>query len=239
MEVASLFDVYSRKARLAPALFAVLAPVLSLAILVPAVYQLIAGLISLMVASGILIVLANLSRYLGHKTQKRLVDEWGGLPSVTMLRHRDESLDPSTKERYCSFLARNIDSLELPSVKSEEQDPASADARYSSACKWLLEKTRDQSKFQMLFKENIEYGFRRNMRGLKPIGLVLSGGSAVLGTTALCVNMVFEASVSGWVAVILSAIAFLVWLLLVTDDWVYDAATSYGTRLLAACDVLA
>lgn len=239
MQIAGLFDEYSRKARLTPALFAILAPILSVAILVPTVYKLVAGLVSVMVASGVLIVLANLSRFLGHKVQERLIAEWDGLPSVTMLRHRDESLDAPTKERYCRFLNDNIDQLALPSAESEQQDPASADARYSSACKWLLERTRDRSKFDMLFKENIEYGFRRNMRGLKPFGLLFSGASAVLGATALYTGVASGVSVSGWVAVVLSAIAFFIWLFLVTDDWVHDAAKSYAIRLLAACDLLA
>lgn len=239
MQIAGLLDEYNRKARLMPALFAILAPIISVAILVPSVYKLVAGLISVMVVCGVLIVLANLSRFLGHKVQERLVAEWDGLPSVTMLRHRDDTLDAPTKERYCRFLNNSIDQLELPSAESEQQDPASADAKYSSASKWLLERTRDRSKFDMLFRENIDYGFRRNMRGLKPFGLLFSGTSAALGAAALYTGIASGALVSGWVAVILSAIAFLIWLFLVTDDWVHDAAKSYAIRLLAACDLLA
>ena len=59
MDIASLFDTYSRHARLAPALFVILPPLVCIALWVPSVYALGAGLFSLLVACGLLFLLAN------------------------------------------------------------------------------------------------------------------------------------------------------------------------------------
>ena len=57
--------------------------------------------------------------------------------------------------------------------------PEDADGIYQSGVRWLLNHTRpeDNKKFDLLFKENTAYGFRRNALGTKPLGLVFSFGS--------------------------------------------------------------
>lgn len=242
MDFTNLFDAYSRRARLAPALFVLLPPLVCIALWVPSVYALGVGLLSLVVACGLLFLLANIARHRGHKAQERLYREWGGMPSTAMLRFRDNELDDVTKERYHVFFSENISDLRMPTQNSEHSDPVAADQHYASACKWLLEQTRDTATFDLLFKENIEYGFRRNLRGLKLLGVlfaVLSVAGSLGGHYLLYRVGSPILSAPSTVATAVSFVALALWVFVVDDDWVHGAAKSYAIRVLASCDRLA
>jgi hypothetical protein len=57
-----------------------------------------------------------------------------------------------------------------PHGSRRERDPSKADAAYDSAVRSLLEQRRRPSD-RLVFSENCNYGFVRNLVGLKPIGL--------------------------------------------------------------------
>jgi len=101
-----------------------------------------------------------------------LVNRRGGQPSLLFLRHRDKSINAPTKQRYHALLRSR--GLPVSTKEEEAADPTAADGLYQSAIDWLLEQTRDTRKFSLLLNENIDYGFRRNLLGLKPIALVVS-----------------------------------------------------------------
>ena len=52
--------------------------------------------------------------------------------------------------------------MAAPTAAQEEADPAAADSFYTRAGTWPRENTRDQKKFDILFNENVTYGYRRN-----------------------------------------------------------------------------
>jgi hypothetical protein len=108
----------------------------------------------------------------------RLYEEWGGKPTTQLLRHRDKTIEAVTKRRYHSYLGAKIN-VPLPDKNQEAEDPEGADEVYQSAVRWLLNHTRpdDGKKFDMILRENVSYGFRRNALGMKPIGLIISTGS--------------------------------------------------------------
>jgi hypothetical protein len=58
------------------------------------------------------------------------------------------------------------------------KDPAKADEVYQSGVRWLLDQTRpdDGKKFDLLFRDNIAYGFRRNALGTRPLGVFIAIG---------------------------------------------------------------
>ena len=41
---------------------------------------------------------------------------------------------------------------------------------YDSAARWLRKATRDRRQFNLVFTENVSYGFRRNLFGVRWIG---------------------------------------------------------------------
>lgn len=97
-----LYDSYDRKARLAPALLAVV-PLLAAALFSFENATLIGRLASLLVAVGGLWLLVDMSRGLGRAKQQQLFAKWGGTPSIQLLRHTDRTI-AHTKARYHACL---------------------------------------------------------------------------------------------------------------------------------------
>ena len=172
--LAPVMDRYDRRARLRPALFCGLPLVASLVLLIPEFGVMWGSLGGVLVYCGGSILLIQIGRDLGKALEVRLYRSWGGKPSMAMLRHRDTRLEKPNKDRYRSFLCRSIPELNLASPQDEDENPEEADAKYESANRWLLERTRDQARFALLSAENMNYGFRRNLLGLKPIALGLT-----------------------------------------------------------------
>jgi len=50
-----------------------------------------------------------------------------------------------------------------PAPEQEAADPEAADGFYTRAGNWLRENTRSKKKFDILFNENVTYGYRRNL----------------------------------------------------------------------------
>ena len=127
------------------------------------------------------------------------------------------------------------------STKEEEAaDPTAADGLYQSAIDWLLEQTRDTRKFGMLLNENIDYGFRRNLLGLKPIALVVSIATFFANIAVLWVNFGTSETrvLAGYGLGVGLAAIILVWIFLVDESFVEDGAASYAKRLLAQLENL-
>lgn len=162
-------DPYERAARLYPALLALLPMLIVLVTTSVFGKPLATQLITLSGACGMAYLLANISRMLGKAQEHRLFDAWSGTPTTQLLRHRNEFIDPHTKQRYHAFLARKI-KIAFPTREDEHASPEAADEIYRAGVKWLLGKTRDKKRFALLFKENVSYGFHRNGFGLRWIG---------------------------------------------------------------------
>ncbi len=234
------FDYYSFKARLQPGFIVLLPLGLALAAWLPTQVAAWKPLASLGAYCGLGVLLAEMGRDLGRKKQSALYLKWGGAPTTRLLRHRDTHLDPVSLGRYHSFLSMAINHR-LPSQPEEERDNVGADKVYESAVRFLLEATRDKSKFPLVLKENISYGFRRNLWGMKPAAI----GISTLGLAACLIPLV-QALWAGstlpplpFAMSICNVILLVLWLLRVTPSWVLTAADAYALRLLAACDQLA
>jgi len=147
-----------------------------------------------------------------------------------------------------TFLATKLGAA-FPTAAQEAQEPGEADRLYESATRWLLEQTRDTSKYSLLFTENISYGFRRNMLGMRWIGLtaailaaiwlVLDTVVALPATWANLGGLLVAMPTGHRLGVTVCAAAAGVWILGVSKDRVRAAAFSYAERLVAACESLA
>jgi hypothetical protein len=234
-----LFDEYSLNARVKPSLLALLPVIISVIVVIPTLYQTMASLLSLLVACGLITLIAHLSRHRGRMVERSLLDKWGGFPSTIFLRYSDKTIDKHTKKRYLNFLELNVQDWVAPTEQDEINDQNSADDKLRSAAKWLIEQARDTKKYRLLFKENISYGFRRNCLGIKLIGIVLSLTSLCIIFRELC-NSDFSFIQSSNIMCLFSGLFSLLmlvwWVFVVSDSWVRDAADSYALRLLAICD---
>jgi hypothetical protein len=230
-------DRYTLQARLFPALLVILPISLAIAAWFPSKFPGYGFLVGLLSAFGLTVLLAQLGRDLGKKKEPRLYERWGGKPTTQLLRHRNAILDSHTKSRYHQRLSTLVP-IAMPSAADEEKNPAACDEIYNSCTKYLLEKTRDKVKFNLLFSENINYGFRRNLWGMKPAGIMF----ALLGLLASIVPVIINWNQNpppvAMAATVISALMLTWWLIRINKNWVKTAAFAYGERLLACCDVL-
>ena len=164
----------------------------------------------------------------------------GRKPTTQLLRHRDKSIEAVTKRRYHSFLGAKINEP-FPDKDQEADNPEAADEVYQSGVRWLLNHTRpdDGKNFDLIFKENVAYGFRRNALGMKPFGLIVSIGSLlwVLATEGALFSTGHEgidlAALSrmpepATASLIISVVMVFAWLLFFTKASARTAAFTYA-----------
>jgi hypothetical protein len=232
-----IFDTYGRKARLQPTLYVILPLVVTLFVWVPSVYNIWGAIVSFGASWGVLTLLTGWTREKGRTAEKRLYAEWGDKPTTIWLRRNDFNLDDTTKNRYYAFLEKSIDGWITPTTEEERIDPKACDGRYNSAVKWLLEYTRNTTDFPLVFKELISYGFRRNLYGMKKFGVAVCLTTIVVNCSLIYyINPTGSLLFLNITLIVGSLLSVLVWIFVVTKDWVKDSAHAYARALLASCD---
>jgi hypothetical protein len=237
----SVLDPYARQARLLPALIVLLPAILLIMVWFPASWTLWGAIVSVACSCGLIFLLSQIARDRGKQREPELYAAWGGKPSVALLRHRDDRITADTKSRYWTFLKLKLPTLKVPTPDEERANPNAADSAYESVTAWLLTQTRDTKKFSLLFRENIYYGFRRNLWGLKPLGMVIALLAAGASTVVIVYLYASGHTTPTPEIVIVTALAWLLsicWIVLINPTWVRIPADAYGTQLLAACDAL-
>jgi hypothetical protein len=239
--VTQFLDPYARQARLYPALIVICPFALLVMVWFPALWTTLGAVASVASSFGLVILLAQVARDRGKRLEPALYDSWGGKPSVAFLRHGDARIDEYTKARYREFLKVALPKLTLPSPEDEERNPAASDHAYQSVTNWLLTQTRDTKRFSILFRENVSFGFRRNLWGLKPIGVTVTFLTAAGSTAAILYRYWTGFGTPAAEVAVVTAVVWLlliVWIVVITPAWVRIPADAYGSQLLAACDTL-
>lgn len=238
--VTSLYDSYNLRARVAPVFILAIPVVVSIAAWVPGILSLTWGSATIVLTLGFSMLVAQFGRHFGKQKEQKLWESWHGPPTTRFLRHRDTTLSPALRTRYHDRLRALQPDLKIPTAKQEAKDPKAADAIYGAVTRYLITMTRDQEKFPLIFKENVNYGFLRNLWGMKPFGLPLS----TLGTIActarlwLVYNQHVTLSPEGLAGALISLALLICWLFWVTPNAVRIAADAYAERLLEACETL-
>lgn len=238
MEIFKFFDAYSIRARLFPAIVAAAPALAALALLISWKSF---GLSNLVASLGILVLLyalADLARARGRAVEEELFRKHGGKPSIIMLRRSDSTIDEGSKQRYRAFLGSKLDTAP-PSPVEEEADQSAADAFYGQCGNWLRENTRDTKKFPLLFGENVTYGFRRNLFGVRWLALGLN--LVVVAVSALIfwrMGWDIESPMGNKTLVVLvvAAAHAMYMLLAARRSAVWDASRAYGRQLLLSCE---
>ena len=227
------FDIYSLKARVYPCSI-VLLPCLLLAIFyitnIEAYYHYLTSFIGIGVFS---FVLAQIGRDQGKKKEKKLFEHWGGKPTNMILRHSNNHLDVHTKKRFHTKLEQVIPDMKIPTPEEELEDLYSADCIYDSCTKYLISKTRDTNKYHLLFKENINYGFRRNLWGMKAWALTIIVGCLIIHAVIATEKFTtFETpNTTDWLLLATLVIISMFWLFTVNKEWIKVTAFAYAERL--------
>lgn len=231
-------DTYERKARLYPVLLT-FSPLVALAVAIFVDY------LSLLESTGIVVLgsasvffLAQIGRDYGKEGEKRLWQSWDGMPSMAIFRHRNVRLNPITKARYHQRLSQAL-RTRAPSPEEESADPIAADTIYATWSDYLRTNTRD-GKFPLVLKENTNYGYRRNVWGLRPAGIA----SSIVGSTICALRLYFEFEQTNQIAVLAGIagtycfVLLVFWLFHFTANWVRIAADSYAERLVESVELL-
>jgi hypothetical protein len=237
---AGLLDEYALRARVAPVLAVIVIPVSGLICWFPAfsISQLALGATLSMV---LLAIFSQIGRDQGRVLQPHLYKCWGGQPSVQLLRWKSQLLSKETRARYGQRLESASPGLRLPSEIDELVDPDDADRRYDTVCLFLRDSTRNKSAFPLVFAENVNYGFRRNLLAMKPAGILLSIVgviSSVLATIVGNHGNEFDPPPVPIATAILNAAMLTWWCFRINSNWVRVAAFAYAERLLGSCDSL-
>ena len=236
---------YGRKARLHPALLTAFPILSSIVFLIPEFGAILASVGGLFLYCGVTTLLAQIVRDRGKTLELSLYQSWGGKPSVAMLRHSDTRIDPITKERYRSFLNNVVPNLKLASEDEERKCPEKADKGYESATSWLRACAEGREHFDLLFQENINYGFRRNIWALKPWAFVFDAAAILLIVILNFDSWIYKNGIivqpiamQNWVCITVSIIHALIFAFILREKWVRTAAEAYARQLLAVCDTL-
>ena len=105
----------------------------------------------------------------------------------------------------------------------------------------MKEATRNKTAFPVIFHENVNYGFRRNLLAMKPAGIALCLAGAVLSMLTVILGMkgtAIDSQASAAVIAVLNASMLSWWCLRINSEWVRVAAFAYAERLLGSCDAL-
>lgn len=234
-------DQYNLRARFFPASLLVLPVALGIVAVFPLNYQGPVGIVAAIVAIILVWYLADYVRERGQDAQIRLYQQWGGKPSVLLLSHFQSCIAADTLTR-CHDKLRELDpKLKIPFTREEEQsDPGKAAAVYLSCNELLLERTRDKAKFGLVFEENIRYGIRRNLYGVRWLAFTLSllGLSLSLVTAILRESRTGEADALSVIGSVAGCLLTLFWLFAVRANWVRRQADQYAYRLILSVQAL-
>lgn len=229
-------DTYVFQARVIPSVTTVLPPIVLLA----------AGLITgvrLGIATGVVgavlaAIAAQLGRDRGRRLQTALWSGWGGAPTLQRLRYAGQSDQERVRrlhERIEALLGNR-----LPNEQEEATDPLRADGRYEEAVARVRARTRDHDRFALLFSENVSYGMRRNLLGLKPVGVGVAIITLVASGLLLWLTPgAFSTRASRFVPGVAASVLMLAfWVLVVSRDWVRAPAEAYADQFIAAIEQL-
>jgi len=231
-------DGYERKARLYPALLLIAPIVITIVGVASTKLSTLESFATVLAGCGGAFLLTQLARDAGKKREKQFFEAWGGFPSVAIFRHRDTRIDAITKARYHKQLSTLVKGTKAPSPEDEVAEPAMADQVYNAWSSYLRIHTRDTKKYSLLFQENISYGYRRNVCGLRPLGIVVSslslaGGAIWLYHLHSTTGTIAAESVGALICVFA---ILLLWAFRFTPDWARIPADAYAERLAETVD---
>lgn len=232
-------DPYTVRARVLPVLLVVLPGCLASIAWFPEAETWWSAVSGLVMACGVPAFIAQVGRDRGKKKEAELYRAWGGKPTTRFLRHRNATNKVILARRHRRLQELMVDIM-IPTEQEEENNPTHADEVYDACALFLRERTRDKKKFLILFQENVSYGFRRNLWGLKPLGLVVAllGLAAIVGLIFLRYRQSVHLLPVAVIYAAGNALLVAIWLFWVRPEWVRIPAEGYAEQLLAAIERL-
>ena len=175
------------------------------------------------------VLLAGYVHGRGLDIERQLIRGWGGWPTTQMLRVGS----PQLVDRRRSAVERVAD-MQLPPKDDVEN------SGYDAAISSVRAKTRDRSKYGLLFAENRNYGFERNLLGVKTVGLWVSAATLVAAGGVFVYMWTRESEFQPELLLGLLIISILGvgWWRVPSEERARTAGFKYAERLLEACETL-
>lgn len=241
-------DHYVLHARAMPALFVSIPVIVAAFLFLPVTLDKWGAVLALIASCGAFGFISVQVSGMGNKHQRKLFGKWGGKPTSLILSHNNDELNPHSKARYHRNLEALIPGLVLPSAEHECFDPESAAWKYDDAVNYLLEVTRDKEQFPLVYQDNVQYGFARNLFALRGLGLFISAIGLAL-SSAPFIAQLFSGEGNSWsmtvgsgwpqaAVLIVSAMLGALLLVFVTETTVKKRAFRYAKSLVGATDLL-
>jgi len=191
--------------------------------------------IGLIVAAGGTYVMSLIVRHLGRSIQPGLWAGWGGPPTTRFLRQRDTYGNPVKRTAWRAAVEKTTNTT-LLSADGETSDPELADQTIEAAVGQLT-RLGQSPDYPLVREENINYGFERNLYGVRWFGRGISFACCVLFVIALAVGTVHlggEKVAKGALAagLIVDGLFLIGWMILPSESRTKDAADRYATQLL-------
>jgi hypothetical protein len=234
-------DTYALRARLIPAVVAG-APAFALAaVLISWTSFNFTQLVATIGLTALSSVFANVARHRGKENEPGIYERLGGMPSIVMLRHSDDTFDRVTKAKMHTFLAQKLNE-NAPTLDQEKDDQDAADGFYKRGGDWLRENTRNVKKFPLILNENINYGFHRNLLGLRTPGFYLNALIVIFCSILLYqyfpidLTRRFDQALITVIGVAVLHALYLVFF--VNERSVFQAARLYARQLLLSIETL-
>lgn len=233
-------DIYNLKARIFPAFLLCLPVALAVTAWAPEAKLPTIALFGITGNLAVSFLAAERVRDQGKAKEPALWEEWGGPPTTQLLRHRNTDISPKMRDGWREAIEASHGS-KLPTAASESKAPEKADHTYEAAVLRLREETREVDKYPLVFKENVSYGFRRNLWAMKPTGICLASASTLACAVKIVVSNFTEWTIESHavIAFVFCVVLLVWWLMAITKTWVRTPAFEYAKRLLGASILLA
>lgn len=229
MDFLKFVDAYTARARLLPGLLTVLPLAATVYAWDPGNPLGWNGLGGLILGSGGTILLSFVARDLGKSAENKLYTKWGGRPTELALMHSGR-MHATLRARRLAAIRVLFPDVALPTPRHESEDRDAVYAQFTAIIQLLIARARDQKQFPLLFEELCNYGFRRNMFGLRWIGR----GVALFVSVALGLKLIGVFGAHTYLPVMSLGIeAVNVAMLAVWSFWVKEAAVRRGSDLYA------
>jgi len=200
------------------------------------------ALSSLGVSTALIYLLSNLGRDKGKLKEPQLWRDWGGAPTSQMLSLLNNYINPNTKSRYHQKLGILCPIDVKLNHEFEREHPDESIDIYKAWTNYLISQTRDSNKFSLVFKENISYGFRRNLWGLKSlaISLILISflGSSFYHFFKLGFENFKEYPIEFFISETVLLILLFLWVFVINKNWIKIPAFAYSERLLETIEMI-
>lgn len=177
LQFLKIADSYERKARFFPAFIVVLPIVVfAMSLRLPDDGWVKKLLITGGAGSALVVALAHMASAAGNRFGDAFWKKRGALPTIRWLRTSDTAHSSQQKQQWCDGI-KKLTGLDIAAAVATK--PQEEDAIISDAIRQLRYQIRGKATAKMVDKHNEEYGFARNLAGLRWLMLASSILAAV------------------------------------------------------------